>query len=509
MTNEKSNTSHSLIEISPDDFRKIGYRLVDKIADFLEVLPSKPVSSGITPKELQTIFKKKSIPNHGEKSDTLLSEAAELLFKYTTFNGHPKFWGYITSSAAPIGALGDMLAASVNPNVGAWDLSPIASEIESQTISWIAEMIAYPRNCGGIMVSGGNMANFVGFLAARSDKADWSIRKKGLSSDASKRLLVYASSETHTWIQKAADLFGLGTDAIRWIRVDSDQKILVDVLENQIQEDKKNGYLPFMIIGNAGTVGTGAIDPLEQISAICEKNDLWFHVDGAYGAFAATLPDAPEDLKALKHADSVALDPHKWLYAPLEAGCALVRNPNTLLNAFSYHPTYYRFADEIEEEERGINFYDIGFQNSRGFRALKVWLALRQVGKNGYIKMIGDNINLSKYLYQLIEQEPDLQVTSQSLSITTFRYVPSDINLQTESSADYLNELNQKLLDRLNDSGEAYVSNAMIDGKFVLRACIVNFRTTSEDVESLPKIVIRMGREIDSELKSDKLKSKS
>ncbi|MEJ2196190.1 MAG: pyridoxal-dependent decarboxylase, partial [Ignavibacteriaceae bacterium] len=216
MANEKSNTSHSPIEISPDDFRKIGYELVDNIADFLEVLPSKPVSSGITPKELQTIFKKKSIPNNGEKSDTLLSEAAELIFKYTTFNGHPKFWGYITSSAAPIGALGDMLAASVNPNVGAWDLSPIASEIESQTISWIAEMIAYPRKCGGIMVSGGNMANFVGFLAARSDKADWSIRKKGLSSDASKRLLVYASSETHTWIQKAADLFGLGTDAIRW-----------------------------------------------------------------------------------------------------------------------------------------------------------------------------------------------------------------------------------------------------------------------------------------------------
>ena len=509
MTNEILNRSHSPIEISPEEFRSIGYKLVDNIADFLEVLPSKPVSSGITPKELQNIFKKVSIPDHGTKSETVLSEAAQLLFKYTTFNGHPKFWGYITSSAAPIGALGDMLAASVNPNVGAWDLSPIASEIESQTISWIAEMISYPVNSGGIMVSGGNMANFIGFLAARGAKADWSIRKEGLSSDSSKRLLVYASSETHTWIQKATDLFGLGTDSIRWIDVDSDQRILVDKLQKKIQEDKKRGYLPFMVIGNAGTVGTGAIDPLGQLSDICKNEDLWFHVDGAYGAFAAALPDVPSDLKALKYADSVALDPHKWLYAPLEAGCTLVRNPELLLNAFSYHPAYYRFADEIEEEERGINYYDIGFQNSRGFRALKVWLSLRQVGKNGYIKMIYDNINLSRYLYQIIEQQPDLQTTSQSLSITTFRYVPSDINLNTESTDDYLNELNQKLLDRLNDSGEAYVSNAMINGKFVLRACIVNFRTTRADVESLPKIVVRIGKEIASELNAGKLKNRS
>ena len=509
MNIDKQNERHSPVNINPDDFRKSGYILVDKIADFLEELPAKPVSPGIKPKELQFKFKKRSIPEIGEDTDILLEEAADLLFKYTTFNGHPKFWGYITSSAAPIGAFGDLLAASVNPNVGGWHLSPIASEIESQSVSWIAEMIGYPADCGGLMVSGGNMANFIGFLAARTAKASWKIRQEGLSSKTAKRLLVYASTETHTWLQNATDLFGLGTDSIRWIDVDGDQKILTDDLENQIKDDKDKGFHPFIVIGNAGTVGTGAIDPLHRLSTICIEQDLWFHVDGAYGAFAAALPDAPKDLKALKQADSIALDPHKWLYVPLEAGCTLVRNPQLLINAFSYHPTYYSFDYATEEEETGINYYEYGFQNSRGFRALKVWLSLRQVGRKGYIRMIEDDINLSKSLFSIIQSNPELQAVSQHLSITTFRYVPSDINLQIEDVDVYLNELNQKLLDRLNNRGEAYVSNAMIDDKYVLRACIVNFRTTQADIESLPKIVIRIGKEIDSELRTAKFKTKS
>jgi glutamate/tyrosine decarboxylase-like PLP-dependent enzyme len=509
MITEKQNMRCSPVEMSPDNFRKTGYKLIDSIADFLETLSSKPVSSGITPKELQQNFKKQGIPESGADADKLLAEAADLLFKYTTFNGHPKFWGYITSSATPIGALGDLLAASVNPNMGAWNLSPVATEIESQSISWIAEMIGYPADCGGIMVSGGNMANFVGFFAARGAKAKWEIRKEGLTADTSKRLLIYASTETHTWIQKAADLFGFGTDSIRWINVDIDQKLVVDELENQIKEDKEKGYYPFIVIGNAGTVGTGAIDPLQKISAICENSDLWFHVDGAYGAFAAALPDAPKDLKALKYADSIALDPHKWLYSPLEAGCTIVRNSDSLQNAFSYHPTYYRFADEKVEEERGINYYEFGLQNSRGFRALKVWLSLKQVGRKGHIKMIEDDIKLSNHLFGIIESNPELQAVSQHLSITTFRYVPLNLNLQNEGVEHYLNELNQKLLDRLNDSGEAYISNAMIDGKFVLRACIVNFRTTQSDIESLPEIVTRIGKQINTELRAAKFKTKS
>jgi glutamate/tyrosine decarboxylase-like PLP-dependent enzyme len=504
MITEKQDPRQSPVEMAPDEFRHTGYKLIDSIADFLEELPSKPVSSGVRPIELQRSFKKQSIPEIGEDANRLLKEAADLIFNYTTFNGHPKFWGYVTSSATPIGALGDLLAASVNPNMGAWNLSPVATEIESQSISWIAEMIDYPADCGGIMVSGGNMANFVGFLAARSAKADWEIRKEGLNAKNSKQLLIYASTETHTWIQKAADLFGFGTDSIRWIDVGNDQKMLVDDLENKINLDKDKGYYPFIVIGNAGTVGTGAVDPLQRISAICKKNNLWFHVDGAYGAFVAAIPYASEDVKALKHADSIALDPHKWLYTPLEAGCALVRDSNSMLNAFSYHPTYYRFADEKVEEDRGINYYEYGLQNSRGFRALKVWLGLKQVGRNGYIKMIEDDIKLSEHLFQLVKSNNSLQAVSQHLSITTFRYVPPDIELQNEGVEEYLNELNQELLDRLNRSGEAYISNAMIDGKFLLRACIVNFRTTYADIDSLPGIVTRIGKEVDDELRQAK-----
>lgn len=502
---EFNNERTSPVELSPDDFRKAGYKVVDRIASFLDSLPSKPVSPEITRDELQKIIGIQSMPNKGESTEKILEQAADLLFKYTTFNGHPKFWGYITSSAAPIGALGDLLAASVNPNVGAWNLSPVATEIEAQTIRWIAEMIGYRTDCGGLMVSGGNMANFIGFLTARKAKAKWDIRKEGLAGSKAHSLLVYASKETHTWIQKAVDLFGLGTDSIRWISVDEKQKILIDELESKIKADKENGQHPFMVVGNAGTVSTGAIDPLNKMYEICKENDLWLHVDGAYGAFAAAIPDAPDDLKALKFADSIALDPHKWLYVPLEAGCILVQNPSFLIDAFSYHPAYYNFI--TEEEGSSINYYEFGFQNSRGFRALKVWLSLKQAGVDGYKKMIADDINLSKHLYKILDSNPNLEVLSQSLSITTFRFIPPDIDANSNKVSSYLNDLNEKLLHQLNEGGEAFVSNAVIEEKFVLRACIVNFRTTIEDIEMLPELVTEIGIEIDSKIRPVDLKS--
>src|SRR6185436_6101585 len=302
----------------------------------------------------------------------LLREAAGLLFDHSLFNGHPRFFGYITSSAAPIGMLADLLAAAVNANVGAWKLSPMATEIEAQVVRWLAEFIGYPSDCGGLLLSGGNVANLTCFLAARAAQAGWDVRKQGVASGP--LLCAYASTETHTWIQKAADLAGLGTEAIRWIRVDRQQRVDVGALEVQYRRDIESGYRPFLAVGSAGTVSTGAVDPLPDLGAFCREHNLWFHVDGAYGAFAATVPGVPADFSGLRLADSVAVDPHKWLYAPLEAGCALVRNPAALRTAFSHHPPYYHF------DERAMNYVDYGPRNSRGFRALKVWLALRQVG---------------------------------------------------------------------------------------------------------------------------------
>jgi glutamate/tyrosine decarboxylase-like PLP-dependent enzyme len=386
--------------------------------------------------------------------------------------------------------LGDLLAAAVNQNCGTWSLAPMAAEIEKQTVRWIAEFIGYPASCGGLLVSGGNMANFVCFLAARRAKAGWDVRKSGLGGSAP-RLTVYASSETHTWIQKAADIFGLGTDAIRWIPVDEHQRMNAGEQRRQIAEDQARGDVPFFVAGTAGTVSTGAVDPLREIAAICREHDLWFHVDGAYGALAAAIPDAPEDLLALSEADSVAVDPHKWLYAPLEAGCALVRRPDDLRNAFSYRPPYYHFDEEV------VHFVDYGPQNSRGFRALKVWLALQQIGRAGYVETIAEDMRLSRKLHQLVQNDPRFEALTQSLSIATFRYVPEELRAKVGQPAveESINTVNRDLLTRIEKSGEAFLSNAVIDGKFALRACIVNFRTSDADVEALPGIIGRIARD--------------
>ena len=490
------------LEMTPSEFRKVGRQLVERIAEFLCTLPNLPVTANESPRVIREALGTGSLPEQGAEAKDLLEEAANLLFAHSTFNGHPRFWGVITSSAAPIGALGDLLVASVNPNMGGWIGGPMANEIEAQTVRWIAEMIGYPTDCGGLLVSGGNMGNFVGFLAARKAKATWDLRASGLLGKEARRLRVYTSSETHTWIHKATDMFGLGTDAIRWIPVDEQLRMDTSTLRNQIQADIKAGDLPFLVIGTAGTVSTGAVDPLPDIAAICREYDLWFHVDGAYGGFAAVLQNSghgnvPADLGGISEADSVAVDPHKWLYVPLEAGCALVRKPEALRETFSYHPPYYHFADELST----IDYHEYGPQNSRGFRALKVWLALRQVGRAGYAEMISDDIQLAQELYRLVEAHSELQAYTQGLSITTFRYVPPDLTPGSEQVETYLNQLNTELLIRLQRSGEAFLSNAVVRGMFLLRACVVNFRTSLEDIEALPTLVTRIGKEADATMR--------
>ena len=446
------------------------------------------------------------MPKRGTPAAKLLRETTRLLLQDSLFNGHPKFWGYVTSSPAPIGILGDLLAAGINQNVGAFALSPVATEIEAQTIRWIAEMIGYPREAGGVLVTGGTMANFVAFLAARKAKLTWDARTQGMGGNGSRRMRVYASSETHTWIHKAVDLFGLGLDSIAWIPVDSDQRMNTKALRERIRLDQIKGDLPFMVIGTVGTVSTGAVDPLPEIAAIAREHALWFHVDGAYGGFAAVVPDAPADLRGISEADSVAVDPHKWLYAPLDAGCTLVRDRKILREAFSQsHPSYYKL---LQDQEEAVNFFEYGPENSRGFRALKIWLALRQVGREGYAQMIGDDIRLSKMLFERVGAHPDFEAFRQGLSIATFRYVPRDLKPGGEKVEAYLNELNSQLMVRIQQSGEAFLTNAVINGKFLLRSCIVNFRTSAVDIKALPEIFARLGAELDTSLRTIMAKPK-
>jgi glutamate/tyrosine decarboxylase-like PLP-dependent enzyme len=494
---ESNGSRRSAVDLDPEAFRSIGHRLIDQLAELLASIPDRPVTRNESPSDVrQALDLTGALPEAGTDPGPLIESAARLLFDHSLFNAHPRFFGYITAPPAPIGILGDLLASALNANVGGWLLGPAATEVEAQTVRWIAELIGYPGTCGGLLVSGGNMANTVCFLAARAAGANRNVREDGVSGPG--RLRAYASAETHTWLQKAADISGIGTSAVRWIPTDSSLRMDLRALAARVDEDRAAGDCPFIVIGTAGSVSTGAVDPLQELARFCASRDVWFHVDGAYGGFAAAIDDVPADLRALGSADSVAVDPHKWLYAPLEAGCALVREPALLRAAFAYHPPYYHF------EEEATNYVDYGPQNSRGFRALKVWLALRHAGAQGYRDSIAADIRLSQQLSQAVARHPELELLTQALSITTFRYVPADLRptIGQEATEAHLDALNRRLLDRLQRGGELFVSNAVIGGRYVLRACIVNFHTQAADVEAVPEIVARVGRGIDGEMRS-------
>ncbi len=480
------------INIKSDEFRELGYELVDSIADFLDTISANPVTTGKSPSEIREIIGEDDLPEEGETPSAIIHKAQNLLIDDSLFNGHPKFLGYITSSPAPLGMLGDFLAAAVNQNMGAQILSPVSTEIEKQTVKWLSQLVGVGSSWGGLLVSGGNMANFTAFLAGRRAKIPDELVENGLQGLDS-TYITYCAKSTHTWIEKAVTLFGQGKKSLRWIDSNKSNKMDLNALRSQIIQDKKEGYIPMMAIGTAGDVSTGAVDDLRAISDICKEFNLWFHVDGAYGAPAAVLPELKSAFSGLEEADSIALDPHKWLYSPLEAGCTLIRNPIHLVNAFSSRPEYYNFGINAESS---VNFYEYGLQNSRGFRALKVWMTLQQVGRKGYAQMIKKDIELAQYLYDRCTSENELLPMSCNLSITTFRYVPSGFKENLAEHKTYLNELNEALVNNIQQDGDLFVSNALVDGYYCMRACIVNFRTSNQDIDEIVASILIQAKRI-------------
>ncbi len=311
-------------------------------------MDEKRVTTGETPKQIQTVLGNAFLPEHSSSVSEPFNRASDLLLNHSFLNGHPNFFGYITSSPAPIGALADLLATAVNPNMGANIINPMKTAIEKQIVKCLAEFIGVSSSSGGILVSGGNMANFTAFLAARTAKAPKSLKEDGLPKNQGE-MVFYCSKATHTWIEKAAVLFGHGTKAIRWIPTDAENKMNTEILSQTISDDVKNGKKPFLVIGNAGDVSTGVVDNLYAIAAICKTQDLWFHIDGAYGIPAAVSPKYKNLFDGITETDSIALDPHKWLYPPLEAGCTLVKNPQHLIDTYSSHPVYYNFGNQDDE----------------------------------------------------------------------------------------------------------------------------------------------------------------
>jgi len=383
--------------------------------------------------------------------------------------------------------------------------------VELLVLDWIKEILGYEPKAAGILVSGGSMANLTALAVARNAKAPFDVRSQGMrQNEPGKKMILYVSEEVHMCVPKAAHILGIGTDAIRWVNVDNNLCLDTTDLNAQITADQKDGMYPFCVVATAGTVNTGSIDPLHSIADICDKYNLWFHVDAAYGGFAAVSSNQKPLLNGITRADSLALDPHKWLFIPYEAGCVLVRNPSHMTHTFAMSAPYIHMTNGRSSSRDGVDFSDFGLQLSRQFRALKIWMSLKQYGVKKYGRLIDQNVNLARYMEALVHDSSDFEALApSSLSIFCFRYFPEDLRqkyhradrLQQEKIDEYLNSLNRAIGKAMYTDQRVVLSGTILGNRFVLRACIVNFRTTKKDVKEIVEILRELGAAADTQLR--------
>ncbi len=486
-----ANPEQSLDPQDWDAMRKLGQQMVEDMLTWLETVRDRPLWKPVP--ESVKAFLNQPVPAKPEDPEQVYREFLEYVLPYPMGNVHPRFWGWVIGTGTPFGVLADMLAATMNPNVGGGD--HVAPYVEAQVLNWCKEILGYPREASGLLTSGGSAANLIGLAVARNAKAGFDVRRQGLSS-ATRRLILYGSQEMHSSIQKDVELLGLGSDSIRQVPVDSEFQIDLKALRAAIAKDKRDGNQPFCVVGNAGTTNTGAIDDLDALADVCAEEGLWFHVDGAVGAFAALSPELRPLVKGMERADSLAFDLHKWIYMPYDIGCALVRNEPEHRRAFSLTPDYLKHA------ERGLAagslwFSDYGYELSRPFRALKAWMSLKEHGSEKYGRMVRKNVEQARYLAELVRASPELELAAPApLNIVCFRYVG-----HSHTSVD-LDALNQELLIRLYESGIAAPSYTQVDGKYVLRVANTNQRSRREDFDLLVREVIRFGKDLEPQYES-------
>ena len=492
------------LTLDPQDWgelRDLGHRMVDDMLEWLRTVRERPAWQPMPP-DARAAFDAPA-PRRPAGAEAAYRAFVEQVLPYPMGNVHPRFWGWVIGTGTPFGAMADMLAATINPNVGGGQHA--APFVEAQVVAWCKEMLGYPAEASGLLVSGGSMANLVGLAVARSwgaERLGVDVRRAGVRGTAAP-MVAYTSREAHSSVQKAMELLGLGSDALRKLPVHADFTLDVAALERAIADDRAAGLHPFCVIGNAGTVNTGAVDDLPALADLCAREGLWFHVDGAFGALAALAPDALADaerarLSALARADSLAFDLHKWMYMPYDVGCALVRHPDLHHGTFALTPDYLaRVEGGLASDARWLSEY--GVELSRGFRALKVWLSLQEHGIDRYAQLVAQNLAQAAHLARLVDDAPDLErLSPTSLNIVCFRWRGSGANGAPLDDAT-LDDVNRRLLVALQERGIAVPSNTVVNGRFALRVAIVNHRTTREDLELFVDEVRRIGAELASD----------
>lgn len=466
------------------DVQVLSHRIVDDAVAYLRDVRQRPVWQEM-PGDVRDFFTA-SLPQSPTPLADIYGDVVDKVMPYPMGNIHPRFWSWYMGSSNFTGALGDFLAAIQGSNLGGGNHA--AALMDGQVVDWCKQMMGMPASASGTLVSGGSMANIIGLTVARNTKAGIDVREHGVAA-IEKPLRFYGSDQIHSCHRKGMEALGLGNRALRRIASDASLRIDIAALRAAIAEDRAAGFKPACIIGNAGTVNTGAIDDLQALAKLAHEEDMWFHVDGCIGALIAIAPENAHRVAGIEWADSIALDPHKWLHAPFEAGCALVRDASAHRKTFAVTPEY------LESTPRGLAsgqwLHDYGLQTSRGFKALKVWMALREHGVEKFGRLIDQNIAQGHYLANLIEAEPALELTAPtSINIVCFRYRAEGLDGERAKA------LNTEIMLRLQEEGIAAISDTTVQGRHCLRVAINNHRTRREDLDLLVAETIRLGNEI-------------
>jgi len=485
------------LDWSSADARVLGDTAVDIWTELLDRLHGDlPVARNRTAEQVRAAVNL-DIPSDPMPADDLVEHLRTVVFEESMYPGHPGFVAYITGAGTVPGAAADLIAAALNQNTGGWHISPAAVEIEMHLMRWFAARLGMPEGSGGYITSGGTMANLTGLSVAITTRAGWDVRTDGLR--AGPQLTIYASTQVHDTVDRAAQMLGIGAVGVRHIPTDEHLRMDVSALEAAIDADVAAGLRPIAVVGTAGTTATGAIDPLDAIADVCAARGLWFHVDAAYGGAAALTDTLRSLFTGIERADSIGFDPHKWLYTPLTGACFLIRNPAHLIETFAVDPSYLVADDDLTG--RGVDMYDRSPHFSRSFSALKIWVSLLAHGWDAYERRIVHDVDLARYLHELVVAHPDLEpATEPGLSVTCFRFVPPDL-AGRDDAGEYLDTLNERIMFELQLGGRVFPSNAVLDGRFVLRSCVVNFRTEADTMDELATETVRIGRALDAELR--------